>query len=340
MRTIFLTEDYDLEIRELPVPQMGPMDAMVRVHSGGVCGTDVSTYTNTHFLRRAPQILGHEVSGELVAVGSRVHGWEPGERVFVNPVVICGKCRECASGHLTRCSNLKLPGLQLAGLFSDLIVMPATQLHRLPDGLSWLQGALIEPTSVAHHAVGRAQLRSGASVAVLGAGPIGSLAALICDQLHDARLLVADLKQSNLDLLQGIIGCTVVNPGSESIAEAQKRMTGGDGLDVVLVANHAEQSLVDAVSLLRPGGRIVAIAAAYEPLPRVNVPRIVWHELELRGTFGFDADDVTSVIDLIEAGLRVQEIVTDRHPPEEAPVVFAEIARGEGEHVKTMFDFA
>lgn len=339
MRSIYLNEAYEVELRDLPEPEPGPGEALVRVRAGGICGTDMSTYLNTHFLRRAPQILGHEVSGELVAVGAGVEGWEPGEAVFVNPLVVCGECEACRSGHATQCRSSQLPGLELAGLFSDLIVMPARSLHRLPASMNWIQGAMVEPTSVAHHAVGRAEIASGQSVAVLGAGPIGALATLICGHSHGSDLLVADLKQSNLDLLERLTGCATANPAAASVTEVAERHTGGRGFDVVMVANHAEQSLANAVDLLRPGGRIVAIAAAYEPLPRVNVPILVWRELEMRGTFGFDDDDVRAVIELIDGGLAVEELVTHRHQPEEASAVFAAMGSGEGDHVKTIFEF-
>lgn len=340
MRSIYLNESYEVEIRDLPAPEPGPGEALVRVQAGGICGTDMSTYLNTHFLRSAPQILGHEVSGELVEVGEGVEGWQPGERVFVSPMVVCGHCEACTSGRATQCRELMLPGLELPGLFSDLIVMPAKTLHRLPASMSWIQGALVEPASVAHHAVGRAQLSEGDAVAVLGSGPIGSLATLICDHSFGAQLLVADLKQSNLDLLERLTGCATVNPRRESVTEAGEVRTDGAGYDAVLVANHSPQSLTDAVDLLRPGGRIVAIAAAYEELPPVNVPIIVWRELELRGTMGFDDDDIRAVIELIDGGLAVEELVTHRHPPEDAAEVFAAMGSGQGDHVKTIFEFA
>jgi 2-desacetyl-2-hydroxyethyl bacteriochlorophyllide A dehydrogenase len=340
LRAIYLTDDYQVELRDMPEPEPGPTDALVRVHAAGICGTDMSTYLNTHFLRRAPQILGHEVSGEVVRVGAGVHGWSPGERVFVNPLVLCGDCEVCKSDEPTQCPNSRLPGLELDGLFSDLIVMPAKQLHGLSDRMTWAEGALIEPTSVSYHAVRRADLSQGASVAVLGAGPIGALISLICDHVYGAKILVADLKQSNLDLLSRITGCATVNPAAESVTEAGAKVTGGRGFDTVMVANHAPASLADAVSLLRPGGRIVAVAAAYEPLPVVNLPEIVWHELELRGTFGFHDGDVRAVIELIDSGLQVENLVTARHAPEQAPSVFEALGRGDGDSVKTLFEFA
>ncbi|MBS1886076.1 MAG: alcohol dehydrogenase catalytic domain-containing protein [Actinobacteria bacterium] len=339
MRAIYLNDGYEVELRDLPEPEPGADEVLVRVQAGGICGTDMSVYANNHFLRRAPQILGHEVSGEVVRTGSAVHGWGPGDRVFVSPLVVCGECAACRAGRPTQCESAKLPGLDLPGLFSDLIAMPAKVLHRLPDQVNWRAGAMIEPTSVAHHAVRRAEPAKGSSVAVLGAGPIGALAALICHHVHEARLLVSDLKPSNLDLLTRLTGAATVDPSAASVVETGREMTDGVGFDVVLVANHSPQCLADAIQMARSGGRVVAIAAAYEGLPEVNVPMLVWHELELRGTFAFDDDDIRSVIELIAAGMPVEELATHVHRPEDATAVFAAMAAGDGGHMKTLFEF-
>lgn len=340
MRAIYLNEDYEVELRDLPEPEPEPDEVLIRVQAGGVCGTDMSVYANNHFLRTAPQILGHEVSGEVVRPGAATSGWKPGDRVFVSPLVVCGECAACRAGRPTQCEAVGLPGLNLPGLFSDLITMPEKVLHRLPEGINWRAGAMIEPTSVAYHAVRRAEPADGGSVAVLGAGPIGALATLICHHVHDSRLLVADLKQQNLDLLAKLTGATTVDPRSGSVVETGKELTDGVGFDVVLVANHAPQSLADAVDLARSGGRVVAIAAAYEGLPEVNVPMLVWRELELRGTFAFDDEDVRAVISLIDGGMPVEELATHLHKPEEAAAVFSAMAAGDGGHVKTLFEFA
>lgn len=341
MRTIYLNDDYEVELRDLPEPEPAADEVLIRVRAGGVCGTDMSVYANDHFLRTAPQILGHEVSGEVVRPGSAAGAWKEGDRVFVSPVVYCGECAACAAGRSNQCENVGLPGLNLPGLFSDLIAMPAKALHRLPDSINWRAGAMIEPTSVAFHGVRRGEPARGGSVAVLGAGPIGALATLICHHVHDSRLMVADLKQSNLDRLADLAGATTVNPASgDSTVETGKELTGGRGFDLVLVANHAQQSLTDAVELTRSGGRIVAIAAAYDGEPRVNVPMLVWRELEMRGTMAFTDEDIRTVISLIEGGMPVEKLATHVHAPEEAPEVFAAMAAGDGGHVKTLFEFA
>jgi threonine dehydrogenase-like Zn-dependent dehydrogenase len=340
MRTIYLNDDYEVELRDLPEPELGANEVLIRVQAGGICGTDMSVYANNHFLRTAPQILGHEVSGEVVRPGTGVEGWSEGDRVFVSPVVACGECAACQAGRTNQCENVGLPGLNLPGLFSDLIAMPAKALHRLPDSINWRAGAMIEPTSVAFHAVRRGEPTHGGSVAVLGTGPIGSLATLICSHVHDSRLLVADMKQSNLDLLGDLTGATTVNPADASVVDTGKEMTDGVGFDLVLVANHAQQSLTDAVEMTRSGGCIVTIAAAYDGLPQVNVPMLVWRELEMRGTMAFTDDDIGAVIDLIDGGMPVEKLATHLHRPEEAAEVFAAMAAGDGGHVKTLFEFA
>jgi L-iditol 2-dehydrogenase len=338
VKAVYLTAPEAIEIRTLPEPVCGPDDVLVRVRAGGVCGTDVSTYLGTHFLRKPPVILGHEVAGEIAAVGVDVTAWAVGERVAIDPQVACGRCSYCATGTSTQCPEKQLPGLQLPGLFSEIVAMPTVTLHRLGDGMTWEQGAMVEPAAVAYHALQRAELRDDARVAILGAGPIGALAALIHVRDHDIAPMVVDVKQANLDRMEALTGCVAVNPAVQSVVEAGLTHSAGRGFDAVLVANTAPQSLQDAVALVRPEGRVVAIGAAYAEPPTVDVPMVVWRELELRGSFAFTSDDFRRVLAMIEEGLNVTALLTQRYPLEEAHAAFERLGSG-ADGIKTMLSF-
>ena len=338
MKAIYLAAPESLAIRDVPEPDYGPGEVLVRIRAGGVCGTDVSTYLGKHFLRRAPAILGHEVAGEVAGVGADVRGWAVGDRVAIDPQVPCGRCPDCRSGRAAVCSAKHLPGLQIPGLFSEFVAMPPATLHCLERETTWEQGAMVEPGAVACHALGRAKLAEDARVAILGAGPIGSLAALIrCAGSHPPPMVV-DVKRGNLDRVASVTGARVVDARREAVVEVGLDYTDGEGFDAVLVANTASQSLNDAVALARRGSPIVAIGAAYADVPTVDVPTIVWRELELRGSFSFTSEEFKLVLSLIHDGLDVAGLITHRHPFEEAPEVFEQLGDGR-DGIKTILSF-
>jgi L-iditol 2-dehydrogenase len=338
MKCVYLPRPREVEIRDIQAPRCGPDDVMIRVRAGGVCGSDMSSYQGQHFLRMPPVILGHEVAGDVVEVGTRVARWHPGDHAAIEPQIPCGKCEYCRTGLSTICSDKQMVGRDFPGLLSELVVMPAASVHRIDDHVAWEAAAMVEPAAVSYRAVRLANVRDGTRVAILGAGPIGALAALILARLHDVQVTVFDFKQSNLDLVTRLTGYTTVNLSETTAAEAGSALSEGRGYATVFVANSAPASLMEAVDLCRPNARIIAIGATYREPPPVNVPQIVVRELELKGTLAYTGEDFRATIELIEQGLDVAALITGRYPYEEAPTVLDALAAGT-EHVKTMFTF-
>lgn len=162
-----------VEVTEVPKPKVGPEEVLVRVHYCGICGSDLEAYHTGMY--EPGVIIGHEFAGEVVQVGANAQGWKKGERVTVNDAIPCGFCRSCRRDQYTLCESLLMPGVTLNGGMAEYALLPAGALHRLPQGVSTRQGALIEPLAVVLHGIHRSALRPGDRVLVMGAGPIGLL---------------------------------------------------------------------------------------------------------------------------------------------------------------------
>ena len=339
MKAAYLVAPEHVEVRELPEPKIGPGDALIRIRSGGICGSDISTYLGKHFLRKPPVILGHEVAGEVVEVGADVRDWRPGDRVAIEPQIACGVCRYCRDGLSSICPTKKMPGIGFPGLFSELVSMPATSLYRLGDTVGWEEGAMVEPTAVAYRAIGRAAVYSGARIAILGAGSIGALIAMICASTTDVTAMVVDAKEDNLSRVADATGYFVVNARDELLADAAHDITNGEGFDCVFLATSASSALSSAVELCRPHGEVIVVATYGTP-PPTDLSTLVVRELSVKGTHAYNADDFASASDLIATGrLDVAQLITHRYSFREVAHVFDEIGRGY-DHIKIMLDFA
>lgn len=338
MRSVYLSAPERVEVREVEDPAPGTGQVLVRIRRGGICGSDLYAYRGDHVFRKPPVVLGHEGAGEVVRSGEAVDRWEAGDRVAIEPQAACGTCRACRSGRSPSCPHRKVAGVGLPGFFSDFVSVPERLLHRVPYEVPWDEAALVEPTAVAHRAVSSAGIREDSRVAVLGAGPIGALTALVCERLYNVQGVVADVKRLNLDLVQHLTGWRSVDlTGVSTVREIFD--TDEERFDTVFVANSDPSSLADAVAVARPGARIMALAATYLEPPAVDVASVVLKELDIRGTLAYTSEDFSAAIGLIAGGLEVGPLVTHIRPVEEAPALFDWLA-GAPDHVKALLTFA
>lgn len=325
-------------MRELSEPTLGRSDALVRIRSGGICGSDISTYMGKHFLRRPPVILGHEVAGEIVDLGADVHEWRCGDRVAIEPQIACGACRFCAEGLTSICPKKRMPGIGFPGLFSELVAMPAKTLHRLADGVGWEEGAMVEPAAVAYRAIKRAELYPGASVAILGAGSVGALVAMICASTSDTKGMVVDAKEENLARVADLTGYQVMKTQDGGLVDAVREITRVEGFDYVFLATSAVSAVRDALELCRPQG-VVIVVATYGTPPPTDLSTVVLGELSVKGTHAYTAADFRAASALIADGkLDVGRLITHRYHFTEAARAFEEIGHG-FDHIKVMLDF-
>lgn len=300
----------------------------------GICGTDLHIFHGKMDHRvRMPQVIGHEMSGAIAAVGDGVEGWSRGDRVTVRPLDPCNDCPACRAGHRHICQRLKFIGIDTPGAMQGLWTVPAHTLHRLPSGLSFEHGALIEPLAVACHDVAQGEVKPGEYAVVLGGGPIGLLVALVA-RAAGARVLVSEVNPFRLCLARDL-GLAAVNPREEDVAALVDSATGGAGADVVFEVSGTAAGAEMMTELPRTRGRMVMVAIHSEP-PKVDLFRFFWRELRLIGARVYEPQDFEKAIELAASGtIPLDRIITNAVPLEGLEGAFREMERG-GEVMKIL----
>ncbi len=253
----------NLELRDVPEPQIAPDEVLIEVKATGVCGTDIHV-KHDRFPYWPPVVLGHEFAGQICEVGDEVQGWKVGDRVVGEPhTKACGVCWLCRQGHIQICPEKRSPGWGIDGAFTKYLKYPPKLLHRIPDHVSFEEAALVEPTAnVVHDVLERSRVEAEDFVVVLGPGPIGLLAAqcaraegaravMIAGTPADEKLRLKTARELGLD--------HVVNVAEESALERCLELTEGRGADLVVEASGAEAAINDAVEMVRKKGRISAV---------------------------------------------------------------------------------
>jgi len=305
----------------------GPDEVRIDVAYCGVCGTDLHIFKGGMDKRVSmPQVIGHEMSGEIAEVGSKVKGWSVGERVVVRPLHPCGDCPACKAGHSHVCYNLKFLGIDTPGAFQRSWTVPAHTLHRIPANLSFDLAALIEPVAVACHDIRRGELGAGEEAVVIGGGPIGLLIALVGRQAG-AKILISEVNPFRLNLAKDL-GLEIINPKETDLNEFVLKRTGGTGADVVFEVTGTAPGAAVMTQLARVRGRIVVVGVFGEP-PKVDLFRFFWRELNLCGARVYEAEDFEKAIALAARGdLPLERLITARWPVTELQKAFEQIEAG------------
>ena len=319
------------------VPQSpGPGQVRLQVAYCGICGTDLHIYQG-HMDKRVdiPQVVGHEMSGEIAEIGPDVTGWQVGDRVVVRPLDPCGNCPACEAGHAHICYNLKFLGIDTPGAFQGWWTVPAHTLHRLPENLTLDEAALIEPLAVACHDVGRAQITPGEHVVVIGGGPIGMLVSMVAKH-QGADVLVSEVNPFRVSFAREL-GLDAINPLEDSLEAAVDERTHGVGADVVFEVSGSQAGASTMTSLLRTRGRIVVVAIFSEP-PQIDLFRFFWRELELKGARVYEPQDFDQAIKLAAAGtLPLSKLISAKLPLEGLQTAFEQI-ESSTEMMKVLID--
>ncbi len=310
-------------------PPLPPKAGEVRINIayGGICGTDVHIYMGHMDHRiKIPQVIGHEMSGTIAEVGEGVTKFKAGDKVIVRPLIPCGRCPACEAGHYTVCHQINVLGVDTPGCFQGSWTVPAETLHHLPDDIDLKLAAVIEPAAVGAHALRIGQVTGEDYVVVIGAGPIGIMVALE-SKLKGARVLISEINPFRINLAREF-GMEVVNPKETDLPAYVSEKTGSAGADVVFEVTGLAPGAEIMTKLARSRARIVIVGIFAEPAP-VDLGRIMWRELQVRGVRLYDAVDFEAAIPLVAAkAVPWDKLISDVRPLERTQETFEEIERG------------
>lgn len=322
-------------LQHVPVPEPGPEEVLIRVKAAAICGTDLHIAQwnawAQHAGIRLPLVMGHEFSGEVVGVGSRVRALKPGDYVAGETHLPCGECYQCRNGLQHICMRLKLFGIHRDGCFAEYTTIPEICAYRVPAALSPRVAAMLEPLGTSLRAVLELDV-SGGSVAVIGCGPIGLFAVACAKALGASRIIGLDVREERLALAKRL-GCDMsLDPRHEDATATILEATGGVGVDAIVEASGNAAALEGAFAYLRKGGRCALVGLPSEPV-RLNIGAdVVFKEATIVGIHGREMFRTwTRMRQLLASGLlNVDPVITHEMPLEGYAEGLALLAAGKG----------
>jgi len=311
MKQATMTAPGQIEIRQAPVPSPGAGQVLLKIQRIGVCGSDIHVYHGKHPYTSYPVVQGHEFSALVAAIGPGVQNITVGDKVTAMPQIVCGRCGPCLRGDEHICDALRVQGFQAPGCAQELWVTAADKIVKLPDAFSFEQGALVEPVSVAVHAIARAGQLQGRRAVVLGAGPIGNLVAQAA-RAAGASVLITDLSEHRLEIARRCGLPATSNPAVEDLAQASRRVFGEQGFDLAFECVGVEATLDAAVANLAKGGRLIVVGV-FGDKPRVDLGLVQDRELSIAGTLMYQRPDYEQAVAWIASGDIVTEPLMSEH---------------------------
>ncbi len=314
MKQAVMTAPGTIEFRDVPAPELGSDQVLVRMKKIGVCGSDIHVFHGKHPYTSYPVVQGHEVSGVVEKAGQSVKGFSPGDAVTFQPQVTCGTCYPCMHGQYHICDQLKVMGFQTTGAASELFAVDADKVLHLPPGLSLEHGAMMEPLAVAVHALQRGGGAAGKRVLVLGAGPIGNLVAQAAQGMGATDVLLTDVSDYRLELAARCGVPMGVNTAKADLAAEVKKRFGDGKADLILECVGFQKTIEQAVAVARKGTDIIVVGV-FGDKPTVDMGVVQDRELRLIGTLMYQAPDWHAAIDLVRAKkVNLEPLITDRYP--------------------------
>ena len=334
MKAIVISNPNEIEIREVPMPQVKEGEALLKVKYVGICGADVASYTGNQPFTTYPRIPGHEFSAEIVEIPENDKGLKAGDIVTCNPYFNCGECYSCQRGFVNCCTDNQTMGVQRDGAFCEYISMPVERIYD-GKGLSAEELALIEPFSISQHAVSRATIKETDSVLVIGAGPIGLFALLAAKQLCK-KIAVADVLDNRLALATEYGADAVVNTKTQSLEEFTKEFTDGNGFDVCIEACGAPETFLGCIDSCAFAGNIILIGNGKRETHFVH-SIILKKELNIHGSRNALKDDFINNIDLVASGKAdVMKMVSGVYEMNDAVSAFEALKNNNGTLAKLL----
>lgn len=344
MQALVLEKTRQLQLREFSLTEtLGPHDVRIRIHTVGVCGSDVHYYQHGAigpFVVREPMVLGHEASGVIEAVGAEVQHLHVGDRVCMEPGIPDPNHRATRLGIYNLDPSVRFWATPpVHGCLRPTVIHPAAFTFKLPDNVSFAEGAMVEPLAVGLHAANKAQIQPGDVAVVLGAGPIGMVTAMAAIAGGCSRVFITDVQQPKLDLARQFGPVTPVNVSREDIGVVVARATDGWGADLVFEASGNAKAVAGVFPLLRPGGRAVFIGMPGAPVP-IDIVAAQVKESRIETIFRY-AHVFPRALALMSSGkINVNPLITDRYAFADSVAAFDYAVQPRPDSVKVQIELA
>lgn len=340
MNALLLKNYMELELTQMPVPEPGPGEVLVRVAACGICGSDVHGLDGSSGRRIPPLVMGHEAAGVVAGAGSRVTRFREGDRVTFDSTVSCGACYYCRRGEINLCDNREVLGVSCGdyrrhGAFAEYVAVPEQIVYPLPDSLPFEEAAMIEAVSVAVHAVNLTPIRLGDTAVVVGTGMIGLLALQALRLAGCGRLIAVDVDEAKLKMAAALGADDLLNAATEDVPAAVRQLTAGRGADVAIEAVGATPPVQTAIASLRKGGALTLVGNI---TPTIELPlqAVVTRQLRLTGSCASCGEYPASIELMARGAIRVRPLISAVAPLEEGPSWFARLYRKEPNLMKVI----
>jgi L-iditol 2-dehydrogenase len=333
MKALVLTAYKQFSYDEVPAPEPGPDEVIVAVKACGICGSDVHGMDGSTGRRRPPIIMGHEAAGVIAGQGKAVTQWKAGDRVTFDSTIYCGECDYCRQGQINLCDRRRVLGVSCedyrqSGAFAEFVAVPERLLYRVPESLPFEYAALVEPFSIALHAIRRGPPALNDTVVVIGAGMIGLALIQALSHAGCARLVAVDVDASRVQLAKKLGATHLINSSGENAREAVLDLTQGRGADVSFEAVGVTPTVELALRCLRKGGTAILVGNV---TPKIDLPlqTVVTRELSVHGSCASRGDYPACLEMLTRGDLKAAPLISATAPLAEGAAWFERLYRKE-----------
>ncbi len=340
MKALVLEEYKKLKIGDVPEPQLAPNEALIHVRACGICGSDVHGFDGSSGRRIPPVIMGHEAAGVIARVGAEVDRFAIGDRVTFDSMISCGRCFFCKEGRPNLCDNRRVLGVSCDeyrrdGAFAEYVNVPQHIIYRVPDDVPFEQAAMVEPVSVAVHAVNITPLSLGDTALVVGAGMIGLLTVQALRAAGCGRIVSVDLEDDRLALARANGADETINSRSADVPKLIREMTDGRGADVALEAVGATPTVRMSIDSVRKGGAVTLIGNI-TPTVDFGLQSVVTREISVFGSCA-SSNDYPACLELMRRGaINVKPMISATVPLDRGPEMFARLYAKEANLTKVV----
>lgn len=342
MKALILTDYNHFEYSDAPEPEIGPADVLIRVKACGICGSDIHGMDGSSGRRIPPLIMGHEAAGVIATVGSQVSGWQADDRVTFDSTIYCGDCHFCRRGLINLCDERRVLGVappeyRQHGAFAEYVAVPQRILYRLPDPVSFVHGALVEPLSIAVHAASRVPIRLDDTAVVVGAGMIGLLVIQVLRAAGCGRIIAVDLSPRRLELALALGADVALRPDRDDVVAQVQALTAGRGADLAFEVVGITPTVGLAVDSLRKGGHL-ALIGNISPAVDLPLQAVVTRQLTLAGSAA-SCGEYPACLNLIARGdVQLDPIISAVAPLSEGASWFQRLYAGQDDLMKVILE--